>query len=228
MRFSETPAFMNLFGPSTEPAAVDINQFYFALHDFFRELFTAISTKTVLPPFATTGMIIGDNQIMTFDKVFYDFSGNCSYLLTHDFNRNWFSVIANYENQERKSISIHLENKLIKFKRDGKVLLNNSMIDLPVILDDTYIKREGYKITLLNKKGLKVICNLVHNICTFKVSGWYFGKTGGLLGVYDNEPSNDRMTSTRVIVPDLKSFTDSWQVSKSCGDAYIPIENEEI
>ena len=89
------------------------------------------------------------------------------------------------------------------------------MIDLPVVLEDTYIKREGYKITLLNKKGLKVICNLVYNICTFKVSGWYFGKTGGLLGVYDNEPSNDRMTSNRVIVDDLKTFTDSWQITDS-------------
>ena len=227
MRFSETPAFMNIFGPSTEPAAVDINQFYFAMHDFFREFFTAISTKTVLPPFAATGMIIGDNQIMTFDKVFYDFAGNCSYLLTNDFGHDRFSVIADYENQERKSITIQLENKIIKFKRDGKVLLDNVMIDLPVILEDTYIKREGYKITLLNKKGLKVIYNLVHNICTFKVSGWYFGKTGGLLGVYDNEPSNDRMTSTRVIVDDLKTFTDSWQISDSCTNDYIKIEKDD-
>ena len=227
MRFSETPAFMNLFGPSTEPAAVDINKFYFAMHDFFREFFTAISTKTVLPPFAATGMIIGDNQIMTFDKVFYDFSGNCSYLLTNDFNHDRFSVIANYENQERKSISINVDSKLIKIKKDGKVLLDNIMIDLPVVLEDTYIKREGHKITLLNKKGLKVICNLVHNICTFKVSGWYFGKTGGLLGVYDNEPSNDRMTSNRVIVDDLKTFTDSWQITDSCANNYAEIVNDE-
>ena len=227
VRYSEIPAFMNLFGPSGKPAAIDVNKFYFAMHDFFRELFTAISTKTVLPPFAGTGMIIGDNQIMTFDRVFYDFSGNCSYLLTKDFNSDRFSVIANYENEERKSIIINLENYQIKINKDGKVLLDNTMIDLPKILGDTYIKREGYKITLLTKKGLKVICNLVSNICIFKISGWYFGKTGGLLGVYDNEPSNDRMNSSGMIIENLKTFTESWQLSDSCSSNYTEIVNEE-
>eukprot|EP00092_Neocalanus_flemingeri_P021561 GFUD01023385.1.p1 GENE.GFUD01023385.1~~GFUD01023385.1.p1 ORF type:complete len:4113 (+),score=926.88 GFUD01023385.1:759-12341(+) len=227
VRFSETPAFLNLFGPSTQPAPVDITLFYFQMHDFFRSFFTAISTKTLLPPFAAVGMMIGDNQIMTFDRGFYDFSGNCSYLLTSDFNHDRFSVVGNYENQVRKSISINLEGKVIKINKDGKVLLNNNMIDLPVILDDTFLKREGHKITLLNKKGLKVICNLIHNVCTFKVSGWYFGKTGGLLGVYDNEPSNDRMTSGRVIVDDLKTFTDSWQITNNCASNYEEIELDE-
>ena len=72
-----------------------------------------------------------------------------------------------------------------------------------------------------------MICNLVHNICTFKVSGWYFGKTGGLLGVYDNEPSNDRMTSNRMIVDDLKTFTNSWQITDSCANNYAEIVNDE-
>merc|ERR1711936_1418352 len=185
-------------------------------------------TKTLLSPYTATGMIIGDNQIMTFDKVFYDFSGNCSYLLMSDFNHGRFSVIAQYENQERKSISFHLDDEVIQIKKDGQVLLNNNSKELPFILENTYIKREGYKITLLNKKGMKIICNLVHNICIFKVSGWYFGKTGGLLGTYDNEPSNDRMTSDRVIVNDLKTFTNSWQITESCSNDYETIKMDEI
>ena len=44
------------------------------------------------------------------------------------------------------------------------------------------------------------------------ISGWYFGKTGGLLGIYDNEPSNDWMTPQREVVDDIKTFATSWQV----------------
>ena len=44
------------------------------------------------------------------------------------------------------------------------------------------------------------------------ISGWYFGKTGGLLGIYDNEPSNDWMTPERDVVDDIKTFATSWQV----------------
>ena len=44
------------------------------------------------------------------------------------------------------------------------------------------------------------------------ISGWYFGKTGGLLGIYDNEPSNDWMTPQRDVVDDIKTFATSWQV----------------
>jgi len=36
------------------------------------------------------------------------------------------------------------------------------------------------------------------------------------------------MTSTRVIVDDLKTFTDSWQVTDSCANNYAQIENDEI
>lgn len=34
---------------------------------------------------------------MTFDKQFYDFAGECSYLLTSDFVNSKFSAIVNYE-----------------------------------------------------------------------------------------------------------------------------------
>ena len=44
--------------------------------------------------------------------------------------------------------------------------------------------------------------------------GWYFGKSGGLLGVYDNEPSNDWMTPDRNISDDLQEFADSWLVDR--------------
>ena len=74
-------------------------------------------------------------------------------------------------------------------------------------------------ISYLNSKGLIIICNLVHEICIVKISGWSFGKVGGLLGVYDNEPSNEFMTLNRTISSNLGDFISSW---KSPGDVRPP------
>jgi hypothetical protein len=42
------------------------------------------------------------------------------------------------------------------------------------------------------------------------VSGWYFGKTAGVFGTMDNEPSTDFLTSRKTIESDLGRFVRSW------------------
>ena len=111
-KFKEFPSFMNLFTSLEEPSTFDITLFYIQAHNFFREFFKAIKTRTLLPPFAATAIVIGNNQVKTFDDKYYSFSANCDYILTQDFNHDRFSVVANYENQKRKSIQIK--------KRDGR------------------------------------------------------------------------------------------------------------
>lgn len=49
-------------------------------------------------------------------------------------------------------------------------------------------------------------------------TGWYFGKTAGLLGTLDNEPSDDMLSSNGYLEPDLFKFTESWSLNEnSCG-----------
>lgn len=49
------------------------------------------------------------------------------------------------------------------------------------------------------------------------ISGWYFGKTAGLLGTIDNEPSDDFMTSDGYIENDTQKFIQSWSLdSDTC------------
>jgi hypothetical protein len=42
------------------------------------------------------------------------------------------------------------------------------------------------------------------------VSGWYFGRTAGVFGTMDNEPSTDFLTSKKTIESDLGRFVRSW------------------
>lgn len=47
-------------------------------------------------------------------------------------------------------------------------------------------------------------------IYIFFVSGWYFGKTAGVFGTMDNEPSTDFLTPRKTIETDLGRFARSW------------------
>lgn len=49
-------------------------------------------------------------------------------------------------------------------------------------------------------------------------TGWYFGKTAGLWGTMNNEPSDDLLTSTKtkLTTSNIDSFTKSWQLDKEC------------
>lgn len=51
-------------------------------------------------------------------------------------------------------------------------------------------------------------------------SGWYFGKTAGLLGTLDNEPINDMLSSNGYLEPDLYKFTESWSLNENSCSAY--------
>ena len=43
-------------------------------------------------------------------------------------------------------------------------------------------------------------------------AGWYYGKTAGLLGTYDNEPSNDFTTIDRGLAEKPEQLADGWTV----------------
>lgn len=57
--------------------------------------------------------------------------------------------------------------------------------------------------------------------------GWYFGKTAGLWGTYNNEPSDDFLSSTRVRLNEssLNTFGDSWVLDKKCKTSVTQIKS---
>ncbi len=105
--------------------------------------------------------------------------------------------------------------------------MNGRQYGLPQLLGKTLIRRVGNKILVENTEGLRVRCSFgassPDSICSVTVSGWYFGKTGGLLGVYDNEPSNDFMTPMREVVEDEDVFAESWTVGSCSAPEEAPV-----
>ena len=163
--------------------------------------------------------LAGMQHYMTFDRRFYDFSGECSYLLARDFLDGTFSVVVNYDIKKsgtKKSLTVIHGKTQVEIKPEFRVELNGRRTELPITTEHTAIYRVGNTLRVDNDHGVTIVCDLPHDRCTVSVSGWYFGKTAGLLGTYDNEPATDFTTSTGSRATSPEALADSWTVGRRC------------
>lgn len=59
---------------------------------------------------------------------------------------------------------------------------------------------------------LRLECNLKFDLCTLELSGWYYGKTAGILGTMNNEAMDDVTSSDGTVVRDVAKFAGSWSI----------------
>ncbi len=95
-------------------------------------------------------------------------------------------------------------------------MVNGKQTELPFSNDKTTIRRIGHSIRIDNEHGINVICDLVHDMCSVNVTGWYYGKTGGLFGTFDNEPFNDFMMADGKKTTGTEEFANSWTIGSKC------------
>lgn len=171
-----------------------------------------------LPPFKAQALIIGAKHFVTFDQQYYTLRGPCSFLLARDFVKDEFSLVLKYDSQGHHTIVLLFGEHTVEIDLENDVLeIENSIRQLPADLNGTYVYQEFGMATVVSKRGFILDCNLKFDVCTFTVAGWYFGKTAGLLGTIDNEPSNDFMTSDGYVENDTQKFVQSWSLdSDTC------------
>ena len=173
-----------------------------------------------VPPFKAHATVVGNQHYMTFDRKFYEFAGECSYLLARDFIGKTFSVVVNYERTSgapvKKSISVLTAGKQLEISTEGKLTVDGRRSEMPVKVGNTTVSRQGNSIVVNNELGLEVNCDLIHNHCTVAVSGWYYGKTAGLFGTYDNEAFNDFMSTDKSLKESAGEMASEWSVGARC------------
>lgn len=174
-----------------------------------------------IPPFKTHASLVGSQHYVTFDKKFYDFAGDCSYLLARDFIDKTFSVVVNYERARsgqpiKKSLSVVIDGKQVDIMPDAKMIIDGSRVEMPFRFGNTTVSRHESSVVVKNDLGLEVTCDLPHDHCTVAMPGWYYDKTAGLLGTYDNEPFNDFTTSDKTLTDKPESMAESWTVGPRC------------
>lgn len=210
-----------------------------------------------LPPFKARSLLIGSRHYISFDKRFislnhkYAYIGDnqkpdqCSYLLANDF------VDFNFTLTQEPSIAVYNEKLLTTRKlaivADGNIIdvdligatvrINrNISTALPVQIGDTIIYRAWDILIIKSRNGFELNCNLQFDFCWFEVSGWYYGKTAGIMGTINGEIYDDFLTSKHTITKDTTEFRQSWALnhggqSEKCkhelnDDNNHPISNE--
>jgi len=121
--------------------------------------------------------LTGAQHFMTFDRRFFEFAGDCSYLLMRDFISGTFSVIVNYDHAVRgrpvkKSLTVISGGHQLEVFPDGKVTVDGSRVEMPVKISNTTITRTGHMIRVADEwRGIGVTCDLPHDHCSLAISG---------------------------------------------------------
>jgi hypothetical protein len=222
--------FMQLPGfKASEEDKQDVNQltnFYYQVLDKIESLkpLMNMNIRSILPPFGSYALMAGDHHYFTFDKKYFRFSGECSYLLVGDMyaDQNAFSLIANYEIRDgtsrKKSYTIVSNDHVINIDISNfKVMVDSKKVELPLQVGAVLIRRHQTGLEIYDTRGFQMKCSLHPSVCTVWISGWHFGKVAGLLGTYDNEPVNDLQNPEGQVVADVTAFAYTWRVGKNSG-----------
>ncbi|XP_066155546.1 uncharacterized protein Apoltp [Euwallacea fornicatus] len=226
--FNETPEFQEIpeikvFYDVYNYLATSETSFWNFYYDYM--LYTDPSEW--MPPFKGHAMLMGGKHYVTFDKRYYDFRGSCTYLLATDFVKRNFTLLVSYDENGISSQLILLINKTIvsiDLFSDTILVDDSKTVLLPLQIGTDYLYRESDIITLKSSSGFTLECNVKFQICILEVSGWHYGRTTGLLGSYNNEPSDDFSTPnrSRLDVEDLTIFGDSWRINEPCATKTFP------
>ncbi|XP_076620317.1 apolipoprotein lipid transfer particle [Colletes latitarsis] len=227
--FNQTPEFHEI--PEFR-AITDIRSYFVTSNLTFWSLYRYkpyMEPLNWLPPFKAQAMIVGSQHFTTFDGRHLNFVGPCTYLLAHDFVRNTFTMLIKYDVQSdrvthkiiiligKDAIELDMFNDSIKIVSERSPS-TTSNLKLPIELENgtTYVYQAENVIIVERKPDqLLLECNLKFDLCTLELSGWYQGKTAGILGTMNNEPMDDTMASNGLVLKDVGKFAGSWSIEAS-------------
>ncbi|CAL7937265.1 unnamed protein product [Xylocopa violacea] len=179
-----------------------------------------------LPPFKAQAMIVGSQHFVTFDGRHVNFAGRCTYLLARDFARDSFAILLRYQPRTDRvahKIIVLLGNDVLELDifndsiklGTGQPPVTTGDVALPIELEngDTYIYQTEGVITVQRERNqFRLECYLKFDLCTLELSGWYHGKTAGILGTMNYEPMDDTTASDGFVTSDVKEFAESWSI----------------
>lgn len=224
--FNQTPEFHEI--PEFR-AISDVKLYFVSSNLTFWSLYRYkpyMEPQNWLPPFKAQAMIVGSQHFTTFDGRHLDFVGPCTYLLARDFVRDTFTILVKYDLQSdrithkiiiligKNAIELDLFNDTIKIASEHSPW-TTSNLQLPIELENgtTYVYQAENVITVERKQNqLRLECNLKFDLCILELSGWYYGKTAGILGTMNNEAMDDGTSSDGTVVRDVAKFAGSWSI----------------
>ena len=171
-----------------------------------------------IPPYKMYGILVDSHNFYTFDRKYYHFKGACSYVLAQDFVDGNFSLIVNLEGGKFKSILLNDARDSIELLSDMSILVNGKPQDFPAAQGDLTAWRRYDSANLRSRAGVFVTCDMQRQVCQFFLSGFFFGKTRGLLGNMNYEQFDDMILPNGKISNKISEFGNAWKVNAECND----------
>uniref|UniRef100_A0A8C8XT74 von Willebrand factor n=5 Tax=Panthera TaxID=9688 RepID=A0A8C8XT74_PANLE len=158
--------------------------------------------------------LFGGDFINTFDESMYSFMGDCSYLLAGDCQKHSFSLIGDFQNGKRVSLSVYLGEFFdIHLFVNGTVLQGDQSISMPYASNGLYLETEaGYYKVSSETHGFVARIDGSGNF-QILLSDRYFNKTCGLCGNFNIFAEDDFRTQEGTLTSDPYDFANSWALS---------------
>ncbi|CRL08258.1 CLUMA_CG020838, isoform A [Clunio marinus] len=169
-----------------------------------------------IPPFTLHAEISDGSHIFTFDGRHLTFPGTCSYILSRDFVDGNFSIVANMDNGKLQSISLTDKSGFMDVNKDSVLQSSGKNVEFPYHQKTLHAWRDYYTVSLLTKYGAQVQCTEDLTTCHVSVSGFYSGKTRGLLGNGNNEPYDDYLLPNGKITKSTSELGNAYRTRTDC------------
>lgn len=171
-------------------------------------------------------MIFGTEHVMTFDGHVYKFpsyrDNECTYVLARDFIDGNFTLLV-----KNLSTTLVLNSHTVTIDNYGLFFINgNPEPHSPPYVspeEDVIVTRDGPWINVTTTYGIDLHCHDDHYMCIYKLSGWYYSKTQGLLGNLDTEHFNELIKPDGTIASSLIDFANSYEVT-GLTNCQIPLD----
>ncbi|XP_043539580.1 zonadhesin-like, partial [Chiloscyllium plagiosum] len=166
----------------------------------------------------------GDPHYKTFDKLSYNFMGNCTYTFSKLCNASSdlpnFNVETTNEHRGKntrvsyvKAVHVDVHGLNVTIMKNRKVILNGRLVNTPILFDDKLeIRISGRYVSLETDFGLRVRYDGNHHV-DVTVPSSYEGELCGLCGNYNGDHSDDKRKPNGDITSSSTEFGASWLVS---------------
>nr|XP_009936779.1 PREDICTED: von Willebrand factor [Opisthocomus hoazin] len=170
--------------------------------------------------------LFGNDHIKTFDGSFYNFAGDCSYLLAGDCHKRSFTLLGDYQDGEKVGFSVYLgEYFNLRFSLDGGVMQEDKRVSIPFASNGIFIEKEaGYYKISSDEHGFVVKIDISGNI-QILLQEKHYNKTCGLCGNFNKFAEDDFRTQEGTLVGNSYDFANSWALhseNKRCKRVQSP------